>query len=280
MDVSIVIVNYNTFEDTCNCIQSIYEQTKDIEFEIIVVDNQSTKFNPQEFKDIFPSIHLIISAENGGFAKGNNQGIEIAKGKYVLLLNPDTILKNNAIYFLWKEMEMDSTIGISTCHLEYGNGKTQFTARKLRTISWELLQLTQLYRFFPRGKREEKMLHHYFPHNRAVECDWVSGACMLIRMEAINKLPQQHLSDIFFMYVEDALWCWQIKQLGYRVVFFPEGRIIHYEHKSLDKEKLKRLYNVINTNTLIFSKQYYKGIKWYVFACIYLFKQKLINIFR
>ncbi|MBK7139143.1 MAG: glycosyltransferase family 2 protein [Bacteroidetes bacterium] len=123
MDVSIVIVNYNTFEDTCNCIQSIYEQTKDIEFEIIVVDNQSSKFNPQEFKNLFPTINLIISAENGGFAKGNNQGIEIAKGKYVLLLNPDTILKNNAIYYLWKEMEMDSTIGISTCHLEYGDGK-------------------------------------------------------------------------------------------------------------------------------------------------------------
>ncbi|MBK7639266.1 MAG: glycosyltransferase family 2 protein [Bacteroidetes bacterium] len=280
MDVSIVIVNYNTFEDTCNCIQSIYEQTKDIEFEIIVVDNQSSSFNPQEFKNLFPNINLIISAENGGFAKGNNQGIEIAKGKYVLLLNPDTILKNNAIYYLWKEMEMDSTIGISTCHLEYGNGKTQFTARKLRTISWELLQLTQLYRFFPKGKREEKMLHHYFPHNRKMECDWVSGACMLIRMEAINKLPQQQLSDIFFMYVEDALWCWQIKQLGYNVMFFPEGRIVHYEHKSLDKEKLKRLYNVINTNTLIFSKQYYKGIKWYIFASIYLFKQKLINIFR
>ena len=280
MDVSIVIVNYNTFEDTCNCIQSIYEQTKDIEFEIIVVDNQSTKFNPQEFKNLFPTINLIISSENGGFAKGNNQGIEIAKGKYVLLLNPDTILKNNAIYYLWKEMEMDSTIGISTCHLEYGNGKTQFTARKLRTISWELLQLTQLYRFFPKGKREEKMLHYYFPHDRKMECDWVSGACMLIRMEAINKLPQQQLSDIFFMYVEDALWCWQIKQLGYNVMFFPEGRIVHYEHKSLDKEKLKRLYNVINTNTLIFSKQYYKGIKWYIFASIYLFKQKLINIFR
>ena len=280
MDVSIVIVNYNTFEDTCNCIHSIYEKTKDIEFEIIVVDNQSSSFNPQEFKNLFPTINLIISAENGGFAKGNNQGIEIAKGKYVLLLNPDTILKNNAIYYLWKEMEMDSTIGISTCHLEYGDGKIQYTARKLRTISWELLQLTQLYRFFPRGKREEKMLHHYFPHNRAVECDWVSGACMLIRMEAINKLPQQQLSDIFFMYVEDALWCWQIKLLGYKIMFFPEGRIVHYEHKSLDKEKLKRLYNVINTNTLIFSKQYYKGIKWYIFASIYLFKQKLINIFR
>jgi GT2 family glycosyltransferase len=239
MDVSIVIVNYNTFEDTCNCIHSIYQLTKDIEFEIIVVDNQSTNFNPQEFKNLFPNINLIISAENGGFAKGNNQGIEIAKGKYVLLLNPDTILKNNAIYFLWKEMERDSTIGISTCHLEYGNGKTQFTARKLRTISWELLQLTQLYRFFPKGKREEKMLHHYFPHDRKMECDWVSGACMLIRMEAINKLPQQHLSDIFFMYVEDALWCWQIKQLGYKIMFFPEGRIVHYEHKSLDKEKIK-----------------------------------------
>ena len=81
------------------------------------------------------------------------------------------------------------------------------------------------------------------------------------------------------MYVEDALWCWQIKQLGYKIMFFPEGKIEHYEHKSLDKEKLKRLYKVINTNTLIFSKQYYKVFKWYVFASIYLFKQKILNIF-
>lgn len=279
MDVSIVIVNYNTFEDTCNCIHSIYEQTKDIEFEIIVVDNQSTKHNPKEFKIVFPNVSLIISAENGGFAKGNNQGIAIAKGKYVLLLNPDTILKNNAIYYLWKEMEKDATLGIATCHLEYANGSTQFTARKFRTISWELLQLTQLFRFFSKERKEAKMLHHYFPHDREMECDWVSGACMMVRMGAIGKLPEKKLYEIFFMY-EDALWCWQIKELGYRVKFFPEGRIVHYEHKSLDKEKLRRLYNVINTNTLIFSKQYYKGIRWFTFACIYLFKQKLINIFR
>lgn len=280
MDVSVVIVNYNAFEDTCNCIQSVYEQTKGLEFEIIVVDNQSSNGNPLEIKAQFPDINLILSPINGGFANGNNQGIAIAKGKYVLLLNPDTILKNNVLWYLWQEMEKDEQIGVSTCHLEYGNGKTQFTARKFRTIRWELLQLSQMYRFLPKEKRENTMLHHYFAHDRKMECDWVSGACMLIRKEAIERLPEGHLSEIFFMYVEDALWCWQIKQLGFKVMFFPEGRIIHYEHRSLDKEKLKRLYHTINTNTLAFSKQYYKGIKWYAFACIYLFKQKIINIIR
>lgn len=280
MDVSIVIVNYNTFEDTCNCITSIYSHTKGVDFEIIVVDNQSTSFNPLQFKSKFPNIQLIISNENGGFAKGNNQGIVFAKGKYVLLLNPDTILKNNAIYLLWKEMEQNEKIGIATCHLEYADGSTQYTARKFRTITWELLQLSQLFRLMPKAKKEAKMLHHYFDHERQMECDWVSGACMLIRKKAIEMLPEQKLSDVFFMYVEDALWCWQIKKIGYSIVYFPEGRIVHLEHKSLDKQKLKRLYTNINKNTLQFSKYYYSGIKWFVFATIYLAKQKIMNLFR
>ena len=278
--VSVVIVNYNTFEDTCNCIRSIYAHTKTVDFEIILVDNQSSNCDPHLFKEEFPHIKLIISPENGGFAKGNNYGIAEASGKYVLLLNPDTLLKNDAISILFQEMEKDTRLGISTCHLEYADGRMQPTCRKFRTISWEFLQLSQLFRLMPRKKREERMLHHYFPHDREMECDWVSGACMMIRKEAIQKLPEGKLSDIFFMYVEDALWCWQIKQLGYKVKFFPDGRIVHLEHKSLDKEKLKRLYTTINRHTLIFSKMYYKGVKWYIFAAIYLAKQKILNIFR
>lgn len=280
MDVSVIIVNYNTHEDCLRCIASIYQHTTGLTFEIIVVDNVSPMGVPLVLKETFPEIQLVVSKENGGFAKGNNLGISSAKGKYILLLNPDTLLENNAIFYLFEEMEKDTGIGVSTCHLSYGDGRLQPTCRRFRTIGWELLQLSQLFRMLPKARKEEIMLHHYFPHDRVMECDWVSGACMMVRAVVIQKLPEGKLSDIFFMYVEDALWCWQIKQLGYKVMFFPKGRIVHFEHKSLDKEKIKRLFSTINKNTLVFSKMYYKGIKWYIFATIYLAKQKILNILR
>jgi GT2 family glycosyltransferase len=275
--LSIIVINYNTFELTSKCIQSIYNNVKDIPYEIILVDNASSEKDAESFKNIFPDIKLIKSQVNSGFAKGNNIGIQQAKGKYILLLNSDCELLNNAPLISLRHMESYPDCGISTVRLQYPNGKIQFNCRKFRTISWELLEVFPLYILLPKNKREELMLHHYFSHDKQIDCDWVWGTYMFIRAETIKRLPEQKLAEDFFMYCEDVLWCWQIKQLGLKITFLPEGRVMHV-HKGSSTGNSKKINKVILKNHTMFMKRIYPDWRWYIFKLIYLAKQKIIAL--
>ena len=276
-DLSIIIINYNTFELTSNCIRSIYEKVDDIKYEIILVDNASTEKDPEAFKKLFPDILLIKSDRNLGFAKGNNLGILQAKGKYILLLNSDCELMNNAPHVCFKYMEENPDCGISTVRLQYPNGKLQHNCRKFRTISWELLEIIPLYKLYAQKKREEMMLHHYFKHDRKIDCDWVWGTFMFFRADIIQKLPNKKLAEDFFMYCEDVLWCWQIKQLGFNITFLPEGNVIHV-HKGSNKGNAEKVRKTVINNHITFMKKIYPDWRWYIFKLIYITKQKAISI--
>ena len=138
MLVSVIIINYNTFDITCNCIRSVIEHTKGVAYEIILVDNASTKGNPDDFLEQFPSIVLVKSKDNGGFAKGNNLGIEHAKGDIILLLNSDTLLIEDSISIAANYIEQNPSL-ILTTKLLYENRKYQNNARKFRSIKNEVL---------------------------------------------------------------------------------------------------------------------------------------------
>lgn len=277
MDLSIIIVNYNTFELTSNCIRSIHEQVKSLNYEIIVVDNASTEKDPEGLKELFPEIRLIKNHTNSGFAKGNNLGIACAKGKYILLLNSDCELLNDAPLVCFQYMEENPQCGLSTVKLQYPDGKLQHNCRKFRTITWEILELIPLYRLFPKKKREEMMLHHYFGYDRKVDCDWVWGTFMFIRSETIQKLPGNKLAEDFFMYCEDVLWCWQIKQLGLAITFLPEGTVMHI-HKASSKGYIEKVNKTVVNNHATFMKRIYPDWRWYVFKIIYSTKQKAISL--
>ncbi len=123
------------------------------------------------------------------------------------------------------------------------------------------------------------MLHHYFPHDRRVSCDWVSGAYMFFRSEIIEQLPDKKLAEDFFMYCEDVLWCWQIKELGYEIEFIPEPQVFHIHHGSVNKEKKIRVRETVMKNHSLFMKNYfYPNWKYYVFRSIYFCKQHLIML--
>lgn len=279
MDLSIVIVNYNTLELTSNCIRSIYEHTMDLKFEVIVVDNASPDMDPDELKKRFPSILLVKNKSNDGFAKGNNIGIQHASGTYILLLNSDCELRNNATLLCYQYMEQHPTCGMTTVQLFYPNGKIQHNCRKFRSITWELLEIIPLYLLLPIKQREELMLHHYFKHNRKVACDWVWGAYMFFPRIIIDKLPSKKLSEDFFMYCEDTLWCWEFKQLGYNIMFLPEGKVMHvHKGSSKSKSKIRASKKMSNQNHLIFMKKIYPDWRWFIFKYIFNTKQLLINL--
>ena len=226
MQLSIIIINYNTFQLTCNCIRSIKEKLIDLTYEIILVDNASSECDADLFLKEFTDIRLIISAENTGFTGGNNIGISKAKGEYILLLNSDTELINNAPKICFDYMQQHPEVGITTAQLSYPNGNIQYNCRKFRTIAWELLELFPLYLLLPKKKKEALMLHHYFDHTTNIKCDWVWGTYMLFPKKIIHQLKGNKLADDFFMYCEDVLWCWDFKNLGYEIYFLPKAKVI------------------------------------------------------
>lgn len=273
MQLSIIIINYNTFWLTCNCIQSIRGKLVDLDYEIILVDNDSSECDPQLFAKQFPELKLIVSAENTGFTGGNNIGLSRASGDYILLLNSDTELINNAPKICYDYMQQHPEAGVTTAQLSYPDGKIQYNCRRFRTISWELLEIFPLYRLMPKRKREQLMLHHYFDHKSSVSCDWVWGTFMLFPRKIISALPGNQLPADFFMYVEDVLWCWQIKKLGYQIVFLPEAKVMHIHKGSTSKENLKQVRLLGVKNHAKFMRKFYPDLRWYLFAAVYYAKQ-------
>jgi GT2 family glycosyltransferase len=273
MQLSIIIINYNTFELTCKCIQSLYDKLKDLTYEIILVDNASTAYNADEFKIKFPNIHLIKSATNTGFTGGNNLGVAIAKGDYLLLLNSDTELINNAPKICYDYIVANPQVGLVTCQLTYPDGSIQHNCRRFRTISWELLEVFPFYKLLPKAKRGALMLHHYFDHQTFMKCDWVWGAYMLFPKSIISQLPQKKLSTDFFMYSEDTLWCLDFKKLGYEIHFLPQAKVMHVHKGSVSKDKWKGIITTTIKNHAQLMKKYYPDFRWYIFALIYKTKQ-------
>ena len=273
MQLSIIIINYNTFNLTCRCIASIHEKLMEVDYEIVLVDNASVECDPNLFEKRFPGIKLIISPTNTGFAGGNNLGIMQATGDYILLLNSDTELLNNAPKICMDHLLANNDTGIVTCQLIYPDGTIQFNCRRFRTIKWELLEIFPLYRLIPKAKREALMLHRYFDHQSFANCDWVWGTFMLFSKSIVQQLPDRKLPEDFFMYCEDVLWCWHFKQLGYRVHFLPEAKVMHIHKGSADKDKLKKMRLISIKNHGKFMKKFYPDFRWYIFAAIYYTKQ-------
>jgi GT2 family glycosyltransferase len=273
MQLSIIIINYNTFTLTCNCIQSIYDKLVDLSFEIILVDNASIECDANLFQEKFPTINLIISETNTGFAGGNNIGVAVAKGDYLLLLNSDTELINNAPKVCYDYITQHPKVGMVTSQLIYPDGKLQYNCRRFRTISWELLEVFPFYKLLPKEKREALMLHHYFDHKRIMKCDWVWGAFMLFPKSIIAQLPEKKLSTDFFMYSEDTLWCLDFYNLGYEIYFLPEAKVMHIHKGSSSKEKWLGITKTTIKNHAQLMKKYYTDWRWYIFAGVYRVKQ-------
>lgn len=229
MDVSVIIVNYNTFALTRACIASVLDKTKGVDAEIILVDNASTEKDPEEFSRIFPQIKLIKSPENLGFAKGNNEGLKYAQGEYILLLNSDTELINDAISISVKKMASDKRIGVLSAQLRYADERIQAVTGRFPRLSTELRELFRLNRNLTPDQRADIFLGDAFDHLSEKKVDWVWGAFFLTRREVINQFPENQLPDDFFMYAEDMQWCYWIKEkFGFDIVYYPEGKAYHY----------------------------------------------------
>lgn len=272
--ISVIIINYNTFNLTCDCIASVIRYTKELPYEIILVDNASPKDNPNEFLIRFPGIVLVKSPENGGFAKGNNLGIEHAKGDIILLLNSDTILTEDSISKAANILSHDQQMGAIGVRLIFPDGVVQSSARKFRSIRNELLDLMRpLIMLLPYRKRAELMMNQYFKGDFNTYCDWLSGAFIMFRTSILNELEGNKLDERFFMYSEDELWCYQFMELGYRNYYLADTTVIHLLNASVEPAKQLRLLKTYIKHQMIIM-DYVHGKNWYYYLFQAIFTAK------
>jgi len=235
MDLSIIIVNFNTFTITSNCLRSIYEATGPVlRFEIILVDNGSKDQPPIHFKKEFPDITLIEAGENLGFGKANNRGMQVARGRYFLLLNSDTIVLPGALEKCFAYMEANPTVGLLGCKLLNPDRSLQpsiFPYLKntlwtfFKTINPLALKLLQL-------ARADK--HRTFDYTRIQPVGDVSGAFMFMRSSIARDTG--YFDTDFFMYCEDTEWCRERIAPRTTILYYPEASIVHLGGQSAPKE--------------------------------------------
>ena len=276
MLVSVIIVNYNTFQITCDCIESTIRHTKDVPYEIILVDNASPKDNPDDFLVRFPTITLVKSKENGGFAKGNNIGIAVAKGDIILLLNSDTILTEDSISRAAHELDKRPDVGALGVKLVYPDGGLQHTARKFRSVKNEILDLLRVFLvFLPYRKRAELMMNRYFKCDFNTYCDWVIGAFMMFYRTTLDLMPEKKLDERFFMYGEDQLWCYQFYEKGFKSYFVADTTVIHINNASTELSKQLKLLKIFLALELKIMEYRLrkKNLYYYAFSAILTLKE-------
>ncbi len=227
--VSVIIINYNTFELTCNCIQSVLDRTKELPFEIVLVDNASSEKNPAEFEQRFPQIVLVKSESNIGFAKGNNLGIKHSKGEVILLLNSDTQLINNAILEGFNVLMSDDMIGVVSGKLLSRDGSVQGVAGRFPGIGQELFDLFRLSKFLSAAGKAKRYMGMQANYDEEIDCDWVWGTYFMFRRSDLRSFPNGRLHENFFMYYEDVQWCYHFKmKLKKRIVYSPLPLLYHF----------------------------------------------------
>lgn len=235
MDVSVIIVNYNTAQLTLNAIQSVYDFTIDLKFEIIVVDNNSKDDSIFLIEQQFPQVIIIKNNKNLGFGKANNKGFEIAQGKYCFLLNTDTYLLSNAIKILFNFMEhIDNVkVGVSGAMLFKKDKSPNVYAGTFPSFKMFVQGSFWKY-FFLKSKLKCEMLKP-LPQlpSKTIEVDFVSGASFFVRKNIINKIGG--FDSRFFMYGEDLELSYRIKKkLNYSSAIVPEAKIVHLSQGSSD----------------------------------------------
>jgi GT2 family glycosyltransferase len=254
-DLSVIIVNYNVKHFVEQCLHSVINASKNCKLEIFVVDNNSVDGSVELIREKFPNVTLIANKDNVGFSKANNQAIRIAKGRYVVLLNPDTVVEEDTF---------EKTIAFMDSHPEAGglgvkmlDGKGNFlpeSKRGLPTPSVAFYKIFGLSALFPKSKVFGKYHLGFLDKEQTHEVDVLSGAFMLMRKETLDKVGL--LDEEFFMYGEDIDLSYRIVLGGYKNYYFAGTRIIHYKGESTKKSSINYVF-VFYKAMVIFARKHF-----------------------
>lgn len=247
MDISIILVNYNTKQLTIDCLKSIYEKTSGVDFEVFVVDNASQDDSIEFIKEAFPQVKLIENPENIGFGRANNVGIKQAIGKYVFLLNTDTALINNAVKILFDFMEENPEAGACGGNLFDEDMSPVHSFGFLKTPFNHFLKVSGL-RYLCENKKND------LNRGKLQEVGQIIGADLMLRKSVLDETG--FFDERFFLYFEESELQCRIKRAGHKIFYIPDAFIFHFEGGSSKKNKKFRRQIITQSEYLYFSLCY------------------------
>ncbi|MCE5199785.1 MAG: glycosyltransferase family 2 protein [Armatimonadota bacterium] len=264
VDVTVSIVNWNTKDELRDCLLSVFSQDRSITFEVFVADNASSDGSAEMIKSEFAGkVNLIENPKNLGFGAAHNMALGQARGRYMMILNPDCrMLEHDVLGKMIKYMDSTPSVGMLGPKVLNPDGSLQYSARRSPTMFAAIFRHTLLGKLFPNNSFVRDYLMADWQHDRERDVDWLSGSAIVVRKETIDQIGL--LDERFFMYLEDVDWCRRAREAGWRVVYFPMAAVSHrigaasdqnpipmikQHHKSMLRYFLK--YNARNPKVLL-----------------------------
>lgn len=267
LDLSIVVVNWNTRDFLRDCLHSVYASEGEMAFETIVVDNCSDDGSAAMVRQEFPHVHLIESDINGGYAYANNLGLTHLEAEYYLLLNPDTVLPPNALADMLAFMDDHPEAGMAGPKLVMADGSLDLACRRsFPTPENSFYKLFGLSRLFPKSKRFGQYNLTYLDPDEMAEVDSVVGAFMVVRREVIEEVGL--LDEEYFMYAEDLDWALRAKQAGWKVYYFPDVTVLHYKRRASEQNRRRAHYEFWHAMYLFYRKHYAKDTPFWLHCLV------------
>jgi len=287
LDLSVIILNWNTRDLLAQSLRSLQRPQEGITFEVIVVDNASSDGSRDMLRADFPQIILHANPNNIGFGAGNNTGVPIAGGRYILFLNSDTVVEENALANIVQFGDANPDIGILGAKLLNEDGSLQYSCRRYPNLLTGFFRNTPLGKLLPQNRFASDYLMKSYDHETPRDVDWVSGAALMMRRTLYEQIGA--FDDDYFMYCEDVDLCWRanhaplpenlrkeadgsaiakrisVFNVGqeeyklpgtWRVAYFPDARIFHYIGKSSDKAPTRMTYEFHRSQYLFYKKHY------------------------
>jgi GT2 family glycosyltransferase len=285
IDISVCIVNYQARDYLAECIRSITKHTE-ANFEIIVVDNGSQDGTIQMLQQDFPDVKLIANDTNQGFTRPMNQALKAGNGRYLLQLNPDTLVMPAALDYLIDFLKTHPEVGICGPKVLNRDGSLQKPCRRGESTPWAAITyFFGLAKLFPQSKTFGQYLMSYMDENETHPVAGVSGSCMLIRRAVVEQIG--YLDEDFFAYQEDADYCFRARQAGWRVFYYPEAQVIHYGGKGGSRvQPFRSIYEWHRSYYLYYhknlAKNYFFLFNWiyYLAMALKLGLSLVANLFR
>lgn len=266
MELLVIIVNYNVKYFLKQCLTSVRIASKNMDCEVYVVDNNSVDGSVEMVKQDFPEVKLIANKNNVGFSKANNQAIRLAKGKYVLLLNPDTLVEEDTFTKVVNYMNAHPEAGGLGVHMIDGKGNFLPESKRGLPTPWvAFYKIFGLSKLFPKSKRFGRYHLTYLDKNQIHEVEILSGAFMLLRKTVLDKTGL--LDEDYFMYGEDIDLSYRIIKAGYKNIYFPDTRIIHYKGESTKKSSVNYVF-VFYKAMVIFARKHFSSKRAQLFSIL------------
>mgnify|MGYP003394275545 CR=1 FL=1 len=276
MDLSIVIVSYNTKELLLECLNSVRLATRKINTEVFVVDNDSKDGSPEMVAKDFKEVKLFANKQNLGFSKANNQALKKARGKYILVLNPDTQVLKDTLVKMIDFMNKNPDVAVSSCRVELANGSLDRDCRRHYPTPWRAFtHFSGLSQKFKGSKIFDQYYMGYLSEKKEHEVDACVGAFMMVRKKAMDVVGL--FDEDFFFYGEDLDWCFRFRQEGYKIVFTPITKIIHHKGaasgmkqsskdvtKASKESKKRALFESVHSMEIFYKKHYVEKYPFYI----------------